>query len=601
LYAGPLDTRGYTSLSLQFRHFLDDYAAGCTMRVQTSTDATAWTNVWAVNSGGGNVGPTQVTQAISAAQGVGSETFYVSFTVDGDAFQIDYWYIDSVLLTGTPAGYSAAYRYTMQNMPLNTISNTLTVHARTSATDEAFNIGYSQNIAGPYTNIISVGSTTYTTYTAPIPAMFDGPMYIQVTDALLGAGDTAATSIYIDSLYVASAIAPVNTTVNVVWDLSADDGTGYNDILQYNVYYSDEAESGTYAGPFLYLGSSPAGSNLFRHYGEAMDLVDNIWYYVRAADANGESTPTGVASKFNKGPEVTTAQVDSLPGVEISQGTAGVNLFAVIYDDSSTWEDIPKLDGAEFYVNADPGEGSGTPMWDMGFGTSTVQFAAFVDTSAWMVGNYTVYMRGHEAGPGNTGTGWGAPTSVWINVIGSTQAPYDIVMTGHSAGDWVFISFPIAVSGNIESVLNDALNGDGLTTWDIAKWYNPQDAIDPWKTYRVGGEFNDLATINSAMGVWLHLTANSGDQTLTTGMIGDYSAVAVNVNLWAGWNLVGYPSATAQLASATLPVLYADMISVYIASSPYVSDTTDLSSVTMSHGNAYWVHVTADCVWTVNP
>jgi hypothetical protein len=191
--------------------------------------------------------------------------------------------------------------------------------------------------------------------------------------------------------------------------------------------------------------------------------------------------------------------------------------------------------------------------------------------------------------------------TVWINVIGSTQAPSDLVMTGHSAGDWVFVSFPIAISGNIQDVLNDALNGDGLTTWDIAKWYNPQDAADPWKTYRVGGMFNDLATLNNAMGVWLHLTANAGDQILTTGMIGDYSTVAVNVNLWAGWNLVGYPSATAQLASATLPVLYADMISVYIASSPYVSDTTDLSSVTMSHGNAYWVHVTADCVWTVNP
>lgn len=601
LYAGPLDTRGYTSLSLQFRHFLDDYGAGCTMRVQTSTDAAAWTNVWAVNSGGGDVGPTQVTQAISAAQGVGSETFYVSFTVDGDAYQIDYWYVDNVLLTGTPAGYSATYRYTMQNMPVNTISNTLTVHARTSATDEAFNIGYSQNIAGPYTNIISVGSTTYTTYTAPMPTTFDGPMFIQVTDNLLGSGDTAITSIYIDSLYVVSSIAPVNTTVNVVWDLSADDGAGQNDVVSYNVYYSDQATGGTYDGTFSYLGSTPAGSNIFRHYGEAEDLVDNIWYYVRVTDTYSQSAPTGIASKFNLAPDVTLLTVNGDGGVEIAQGTPDVFLFAEVYDDSSTWEGIPKLDGAEFFVGADPGEGSGAAMTESGITGALAQYVYNIDTSMWAVGNYTVYVRGHEAGPGNTGTGWGPTMTVWINVIGSTQAPYDIVMTGHSAGDWVFVSFPIAISGNIQDVLNDALNGDGLTTWDIAKWYNPQDAADPWKTYRVGGMFNDLATLNNAMGVWLHLTANAGDQILTTGMIGDYSTVAVNVNLWAGWNLVGYPSATAQLASATLPVLYADMISVYIASSPYVSDTTDLSSVTMSHGNAYWVHVTADCVWTVNP
>jgi hypothetical protein len=598
LYAGPFDTNGFTTLTLQFRHLLDTYAAGCTLRVQTSTDALTWTNTgWSVASGTVNVGPALVTEVLDATENVGSSTLYVAWVVADNSYQIDYWYVDNCLLSGTPSGFFATHRYTMQNMPLNTISNTLAVHARTSAVDEAFNIGYASSLAGPYTDIISVASTTYTTYTAPIPAMFDGPMYIQVKDALSGTGDTASTSIYIDSLYVATTISPVNTTVNVVWDLSGDDGAGFDDLVQYNVYYSDQETSGTYAGPFNYLGSSPAGSNMFRHYGEAADIVNNIWYYVRAADAHAESTPTGVASKFNLAPDVTTAMVDSLPGVEITQGTAGVSLFAVVYDDSSTWENIPKLDGAEFYVDTDPGEGMGTVMWDMGLGTSTVQFNYNLDTSLWGAGNYTIYMRGHESGPGNTGLGWGVAATVWINIVaGEPELPYDINLGGHLPGEWVFVSFPIAVSGNILDILDDTIIGDGFTAWDVARWYNPQDMADHWKIFRVGGTSNDLATMDNTMGVWLHLIANGGDQMLTTSLAGYYPSGEVVINLYSGWNMVGYPSAT---PNQPLPGV-ADIVSIWQSASPYIMDAVP-GTVNMTHGNAYWIHVTSDTTWTLSP
>ena len=100
---------------------------------------------------------------------------------------------------------------------------------------------------------------------------------------------------------------------------------------------------------------------------------------------------------------------------------------------------------------------------------------------------------------------------------------------GTVAGDWVFISFAYVMSGPIEVVLDDSIYGGGGTIWDVAKWYNPQTPADPWKTHRIGAPNNDLVTIDHKMGVWLHLTATDG--TLSTGIVGDYSAVTVLITL----------------------------------------------------------------------
>jgi hypothetical protein len=177
---------------------------------------------------------------------------------------------------------------------------------------------------------------------------------------------------------------------------------------------------------------------------------------------------------------------------------------------------------------------------------------------------------------------------------------YSIPLTGKLANSWVFVSFPSATSGAIQTVLNDATAGDGLTTWTVAKWFNAQDKADPWKTYRVGSTVNDMPTLTSSMGVWLWITANGGDQKLTLNSYVANATTNVLINLYAGWNMVGYPSATARLGTATLPV-QADYVSVWQAASPYVSDLAP-GVVTMTPGNAYWVRVTADCTWTVvNP
>jgi hypothetical protein len=181
---------------------------------------------------------------------------------------------------------------------------------------------------------------------------------------------------------------------------------------------------------------------------------------------------------------------------------------------------------------------------------------------------------------------------------GSTP-PYAISLTGKLANSWVFVSFPSSLSGAIQTILNDATAGDSGTTWTVAKWFNAQDKADPWKTYRVGSTVNDMPTMTNTMGVWLWITANGGDQVLTLSNYAPYPAAAANINLYTGWNMVGYPSATNRLGTATLPA-QVDYVSVWQAATPYVTDLAP-GTVTMSHGNAYWVRVTADCTWTVQP
>gem|GEM_PF-1912562 len=185
----------------------------------------------------------------------------------------------------------------------------------------------------------------------------------------------------------------------------------------------------------------------------------------------------------------------------------------------------------------------------------------------------------------------GAQSSIdpTISIGGGT--PYSINLTGKAAPCWVFVSFPHEVSGHIQTILNDTILGDGNTDWDVAKTYS--DGV--WLTYRKGATTNTFTDINNQMGVWLHLTNNEGDQALTLGMVGDYPAL-VQITLNPGWNMVGYPCATPQLASITLPPSV-DIISTWISTTPYIVDTTDLFSVIMSEGNGYWVHSNAACLW----
>jgi plastocyanin len=132
---------------------------------------------------------------------------------------------------------------------------------------------------------------------------------------------------------------------------------------------------------------------------------------------------------------VAAAPVDSVgpttssvvAGPSPTNGAASVTLTANV-DDSATGNS--NIQAAEYYIDVDPGEGSGTAMAasDASFDSATENVTASVNVSALADGTYDLFVRGQDAG----GTGnWGAPVSFTLTVspppAGSESATVEIL------------------------------------------------------------------------------------------------------------------------------------------------------------------------------
>jgi len=95
-----LNTTGSSTLALEFKHYLDDYSGGYSLRVETTSDGANWNTVWEINPTG-NVGPETLDLDITTPD-VGSSTFQLAFVFDGDSYNLDHWYLDDVILGGGP-------------------------------------------------------------------------------------------------------------------------------------------------------------------------------------------------------------------------------------------------------------------------------------------------------------------------------------------------------------------------------------------------------------------------------------------------------------------------------------------------------------------
>ncbi|MBI5000865.1 MAG: hypothetical protein HZB92_04975 [Euryarchaeota archaeon] len=607
LISPVIDTTGMIAMDLTWRTMVDDYAAGCTLWIQTSSDGATWANTaWTWASGGGNLAASIQGVHITTAD-VGSPTFRVAWAVTQDAYQIDYWYVDDATLTGNYSDKnSLEHRWTMQNLPANALSRNLCVRARTSATpNDNFVIGYSQILAGPYTPVITIDNSSYNNYTAALPLTFDGAFYLNVIDAN-SFDTTGLDTVYIDTITVNTTTSPVNTSVVVHWTKSTDDGGGANDVAGYNIYASDEYLGEGLTSTHTLIGSSPAGSTYFRHWSEADDRTYMNWYYVTAYDIySTESNRSGNASKFNRAPAISYLGVSSgaggngtwtaWPGIVIPAGTPAVNIWTEVIDDTSTFEDIPKLNTAEWYDTSDPGAGLGTPLAFYAWvDYRTLGLRVDINTAAWAGGtNHHIFVRGHENGPGNTGNGWGAVLDIWINV---TAAPVTYTLIPVIAG-WNLVSTPwIPADATLPNVLLDT-NGD--TLWNRAMWCDANSPTRPWKQWYSGWDssLSDLTAVNVAMGVWIYVTTVGDGFINVTGS----APGTTGIPLYAGWNMVGYPASNdgaynvGNLKTDTGATIVegfdgATTYRTQVLADPYV----------LKKGEGYWVYCPAPATWTIS-
>ncbi|MFA7543495.1 MAG: choice-of-anchor D domain-containing protein, partial [Candidatus Cloacimonadaceae bacterium] len=93
LISPPLLTDGVQNLSVNFKHYMDDFRAGGIVKLQYSTDLVNWQDAgWFVETGNGDV-EGDINVIIT---GIESPQVYLAWTTDQDHYGFDYWYVDDI-------------------------------------------------------------------------------------------------------------------------------------------------------------------------------------------------------------------------------------------------------------------------------------------------------------------------------------------------------------------------------------------------------------------------------------------------------------------------------------------------------------------------
>lgn len=170
LISPPLLTTGLPTIHLAFRQMYDDFSFGAdvTIMLQTRFSSGAWVTQWSHAGGLNSNIPAELTELDIPVTGSVVE---FAWTVDGNHYDFDYWYIDEVCVSA-PLLHDVQ-TISIDNMPAiipsgTTVSPKATVKNSGTTSPETFNVtmtitgGYSSTITG-----VSLASGAQTQLTFP--------------------------------------------------------------------------------------------------------------------------------------------------------------------------------------------------------------------------------------------------------------------------------------------------------------------------------------------------------------------------------------------------------------------------------------------------
>jgi hypothetical protein len=150
------------------------------------------------------------------------------------------------------------------------------------------------------------------------------------------------------------------------------------------------------------------------------------------------------------------------------------------------------------------------------------------------------------------------------------------------------VSVPVLTSDSSLSSTLKTLN------WDKAWTYERTDPEDPWKSIDISKPFNDLTSADATQGIWVNVQV--ADYYTVAGII----PVRMDISLFEGWNLVGFPGFLGTYFISDLVADTAcDRVEGFNQTGPPYNLRVLTSSEAMLSGHAYWIHVPADTTLTV--
>ncbi|HNX36893.1 MAG TPA: right-handed parallel beta-helix repeat-containing protein [Candidatus Cloacimonadota bacterium] len=95
--SAPFNTTKAYDMVVSFKHNADMYAESLNLSLQISTNLTTWNTVWSTNATADI--PAQTVNATIPWNWGNSTTTYLAFVVSGNSYNLNYWWIDDVLLS----------------------------------------------------------------------------------------------------------------------------------------------------------------------------------------------------------------------------------------------------------------------------------------------------------------------------------------------------------------------------------------------------------------------------------------------------------------------------------------------------------------------
>lgn len=345
-------------------------------------------------------------------------------------------------------------------------------------------------------------------------------------------------------------IAIFENNLHVTWDDARDDGSTME------IYYKNSTNGGVSWGQDVRLTYSPGSHSYHPKLGLNNSTVHVTWwdrrdgnreiYYKRSPDFPDTAAPS---------------HSNEIPIPDSYKDAPGTNVSVHVTDPSGV-----NASTIQLWINGSLVSPTLTPIADGynvswisgGFGPGVVNCRIIAED---MLNNFLDY--------------------TWNFTV---LALYDIPL--HFG--WNLISLPLEqVDSSVPSVLASIDD-----QYDVVKYYDNLDKADPWKSYRPGSSVNDLTGIDNTMGLWVHTTQFCN--LTVRGIV----PTSTQINLYAGWNLVGYPTQTTETVGNALWGTGADRVEVFDPVSPYIKEAG--ATYVMKPGEGYWVHVSADSTWTIN-